>query len=130
MPRNELTDLLNLSRAPALSCRNLMHVVDLDLQHNQLKRLPHDFGQLVSLKRLVLQHNCLEALPDSFLWLTQLKHLDLSHNLFKYMTDHIGNLKSLEKLIIVSRRLVPNKPTSTRAVYHLTAIPAHNNNIP
>ena len=52
----------------------------LEMRRNQLKKLPDNFGNLTSLRRLNLENNKIKRLPDSFANLVQLEWLNLSNN--------------------------------------------------
>ena len=55
-------------------------MVELDLQHNDLKQIPRCLLELPSLTELNLSHNQLTEIPDVPEWSSVLSVLDLSHN--------------------------------------------------
>lgn len=104
--KNTVQSMLNQERSPHLHTRNYLHVTDIDLQENEIKRLPDDFGLLCRLKRLNLKRNHLGSLPGSFTWLDKLVHFDLTENLFTTLPEDIGKLKSLETFIVSKNSLI------------------------
>ena len=55
-----------------MACARLQH---LDLAHNQLTALPHDWSQLRGLRTLQVHHNRLTSLPASLAACTSLLEL-------------------------------------------------------
>ena len=74
-----------------------MHgIVELAIGHNQIRRLPSNFGLLApTLRVFEAEHNLLGSLPDSFCELRNLETLVLTGNLIAKLPVQIGKLKAL-----------------------------------
>ena len=57
-----------------------MQVTKLEIQHNELEKIPEDLLQLPCLVELNISHNILQDLPNVLEWSPSLTTLDLSHN--------------------------------------------------
>ena len=77
-----------------------VHVVELSLAANRLRRVPDAIGRLGNLRKLDLGSNRLETLPDSIGELVQLEELDLSGNRFAEFPRGVCRLVALRVLQI------------------------------
>ena len=97
-------------------CQNLLYnphlflfqVTNLDIQNNELEKIPDDLLQLPCLVELNLSHNKLQEIPNVVEWSPSLTTLDLSHNSLRGFPDVI-EAPSMLKLSIANNqfRTVP-----------------------
>ena len=97
----------------------------LDLQHNELVRLPHEVGILTNLNTLRLGHNALVFICPEIGNLRMLKFLGLHHNQLQTIPSEISRLK-LENLYLENNRL-ELLPTSLAVLTNLTDFRVQNN---
>ncbi|RFM32376.1 leucine-rich repeat domain-containing protein [Chitinophaga silvisoli] len=90
LSNNQISDISLLAKMPSLEL--------IYMNHNKIRKLPEDIGNLKQLRRLYLGHNQLEYLPDSFYELTELRMLILKANKLTSLDDKIGQLKHLVNL--------------------------------
>ena len=67
----------------------LLQVVKIDLEHNELSKIPGCLLELPSLGELNLSHNWLSQIPDVPKWSACLTVLDLSHNKLKTLPTSV-----------------------------------------
>lgn len=77
---------------------NLCFLKKCFLSHNQLEKLPDDFGRLKHLSELDLSQNKLETLPIGMSQVPNLKRLNLDHNQMKIVPDCLWQWKNLSHL--------------------------------
>lgn len=75
------------------------------LQHNSIRSLPKNFGDLYYLETLFLEHNQLTHLPASIRYLKSLKSLYLGENSLTYLPHSIGELRNLRALYLEHNKL-------------------------
>jgi Leucine-rich repeat (LRR) protein len=107
---NSFSNLLNLELLDLNYCMNLQDLPPsifglvklkrLYMRGTKVEKLPHDIGQLKSLKVLNLARcKHLKTLPESFGRLEQLEHLDMSENpSLEMLPESFGQLKALNHL--------------------------------
>ncbi|XP_066548060.1 volume-regulated anion channel subunit LRRC8C [Amia ocellicauda] len=80
--------------------KKMVNLVDLELVHCDLERIPHAVFSLVNLQELDLRENNLKSIEEilSFQHLRKLTCLKLWHNGIPYIPEHIKKLSSLERL--------------------------------
>ena len=71
----------------------LVNLKKLDLQYNQLEKIPFDFGTLQKLEEVSLYNNRINELPPSIGDLKSLKYLSLSNNKIVSFPKELKNLK-------------------------------------
>lgn len=92
---------------------NLQSLTYLNLESNEIRRLPESIGNLKSLRELNLDYNYLTSLPKTIGDLTSLEKLSLEFNLFQYLPQEIGRLKNLKCLMLNNKwkvTLLPEYP--------------------
>lgn len=113
--RNQIVKLnisnKSISVLPESIC-NLTTLKDLNLNFNNLKKLPNLIWELKSLVSLKAIDNNLEFLPESIKNLENLEFLDLRFNQLKEIPGSIGDLKRL-KWISLSCNNLTSIPLST-----------------
>lgn len=95
----------------------------LDLQNNQLEKLPDEIGQLKSLRVLYVHHNKLKKLPDSIGDLSRLQNLNISSNLLKELPVTISKLTRLKTLDISNNaklKKLPKQLGHCHSLYNLS----------
>lgn len=92
---NKLTSLQGGGRL-----KDLSDITVLDLESNELGKLPDEFGFLHSLVTLNLKGNALKKLPGSFANLASLQSLNLNDNKFKDFPTPVLRLHKLRHLDI------------------------------
>jgi leucine-rich repeat protein SHOC2 len=95
---------LKLISIPNISC-DYININYLQLDGNNLTKLPDNIGNLSYLKKLNLNFNKLKKLPDTIGNLTNLRNLFLSNNKLKKLPDNIGNLNKLFNLKLNGNQL-------------------------
>lgn len=90
--------------------KDLCDLVVLDLESNELAKLPDEFGFLHSLVTLNLKGNALKKLPGSFANLASLQSLNLNDNKFKDFPTPVLRLQKLRNLDIAHNAItrLPN----------------------
>ena len=89
-----------------------MHLFSFFLQvgKNDLEQIPHEIGQLASLRHVDLHQNKLWYLPFSIHHLRKLLYLNLANNLFDQIPAPVCRLTSLHTLNLSQNRLVNLPP--------------------
>jgi len=82
----------------------------LDLQGNNVDRLPPDIGGLGALVKIFLQRNQLKELPPEFEMLNSLKELDLSYNKFQAFPEILAFNRTLKVLNLKANGLAGPLP--------------------
>ena len=93
-----------LDRLPGSFCQ-LINLTMLDLSHNRLTRLPKLMGQLTGLKSLRLRDNKLNRLPKSIGQLKRLHFLELTHSQLSRLPESLGWLPELVILHLSANQL-------------------------
>jgi len=129
-------ETLNLANNPITSLPEslcyLNNLRDLNLEapafffKGDLKKLPDNFGNLISLQKLDLSSCNLTLLPKSIGKLEGLRILDLYENKLVSLPDSIGNLKLLEILNLEGNKL-QTLPDSVSQLINLKSINLRNN---
>ena len=90
------------------------------MNHNQIKKLPKDIGQL-DLSYLSLNNNSLQGLPNSITNFKNLDTLNLEENYIKELPKRIGNLEKLKYLNLELNNLflLPNSLTKLDKLEYL-----------
>ncbi|XP_003741154.1 leucine-rich repeat-containing protein 40 [Galendromus occidentalis] len=83
----------------------LEHLTILELQDNNISKLPQQMESLSNLIRLNLSHNKMTELPDCLCHLKDLRVLALHHNEIKSVSDNINSLLSLDDLDLSHNKL-------------------------
>lgn len=80
--------------------KKMMHLIELELVHCDLERIPHAIFSLTHLQELDLKENSLRSVEEiiSFQHLRKLTCLKLWHNAITHIPEHIKKLGSLERL--------------------------------
>ncbi|XP_061593520.1 volume-regulated anion channel subunit LRRC8C [Cololabis saira] len=80
--------------------KKMTNLIELELVHCDLERIPHAIFSLTSLQELDLKENSLRSIEEivSFQHLRKLTSLKLWHNGIMYIPEHIKKLGSLERL--------------------------------
>ncbi len=84
---------------------NLVSLVELELKSNTLFELPPEIGKLKQLKILDLRNNELRKLPSEIAQLENLWKLQLWGNELSDLPEEIGKMKSLKELYLRNNRL-------------------------
>lgn len=90
----------------------------LNIDKNQLKKIPDSIDKLTNLKVLSLYDNQIEILPETLKNLTQLQSLNLCGNNLEFIPDWIKELTNLTYLT-VSRNQLKDLPDSIGKLKHL-----------
>jgi len=69
-------------------CLYLKHIIELDLDHNQIKQLPNEFIQCLNLQLLNLSFNKFEKFPKIIFHLRSLNKLIFNSLQFQYLTTN------------------------------------------
>ncbi|XP_037549060.1 leucine-rich repeat-containing protein 69 [Nematolebias whitei] len=77
---------------------HLENLVVLNLNHNNIQRLPSDIKSLRKLQHLSLQNNKLEELPREVGYLTKLRELNLTFNKLSWLPLQLYQCRELTKL--------------------------------
>lgn len=90
--------------------KDLCDITVLDLERNELAKLPDEFGFLHSLVTLNLKGNALKKLPGSFANLASLQSLNLNDNKFKDFPTPVLRLHKLRHLDVAGNGItrLPN----------------------
>ncbi|CAF5062669.1 unnamed protein product, partial [Rotaria sp. Silwood1] len=67
-------------------CIYLKNIIELDLDHNQIKQIPNEFIQCLHLESLNISFNQFIKFPDIILELRSLNKLIINHSKFQYLT--------------------------------------------
>ncbi|XP_051985494.1 volume-regulated anion channel subunit LRRC8C [Xyrauchen texanus] len=80
--------------------KKMVNLVELELVHCDLERIPHGIFSLTNLQTLDLKENNLRSIEEivSFQHLRKLTCLKLWHNSITFIPEHIKKLSSLERL--------------------------------
>ncbi len=100
---------------------NLEALHYLNLRDNQIKIIPDSIGNLKSLEYLDLRDNQIELIPESIGSNSSLKVLWLSNNKIKRIPDSIGSLNLLEVLDLENNYIqkIPEKLSKLKSLYYL-----------
>ncbi len=94
----------NLEKIPETVC-DLEQIINLNLSYNKIKTLPNNFGNLKRLNLLNLSRNQLEILPEGLSSLKFLERLYLQCNKLKSLPEDFYTLPSLRFLSLQSNNL-------------------------
>ncbi len=94
----------NIAKLPA-DINKLQNLQEFDLGYNFLIHLPDEISELKNLSKLYLDNNQFQQFPSGLEKLNQLTNLDLSNNKLKTIPAIIAQLNSLEKLDLSFNRL-------------------------
>ena len=100
----------------------------LELNHNNLTKLPSSFGQLKRLRKLSIGSNNLTELPSSFGQLKELTTLYLNNNKLRELPSSFGQLKDLVTLNISDNEL-SSFPKALIALPILTSLSIRGNDL-
>ncbi|XP_046905382.1 volume-regulated anion channel subunit LRRC8C-like [Hypomesus transpacificus] len=80
--------------------KKMVNLIDLELVHCDLERIPHAIFSLSNLQELDLKENNIRSIEEiiSFQHLRKLTCLKLWHNSIAYIPEHVKKLGSLERL--------------------------------
>ena len=95
---NLMLERCNLTQLPAWVIEKMPNLVSLEINENNIEKLPETIERLSQLVFLEAQHNQLTALPDSFSKLNQLYLANFSHNKLKNISQSLLTLPKLEVL--------------------------------
>ncbi|XP_062308506.1 volume-regulated anion channel subunit LRRC8C-like [Osmerus eperlanus] len=92
---NDYTKLVMLN-----NLKKMVNLIDLELVHCDLERIPHAIFSLTNLQELDLKENNIRSIEEiiSFQHLRKLTCLKLWHNSIAYIPEHVKKLGSLERL--------------------------------
>ncbi|XP_069049971.1 volume-regulated anion channel subunit LRRC8C isoform X2 [Lepisosteus oculatus] len=87
--------------------KKMVNLVELELVHCDLERIPHAVFSLTNLQELDLKENNLKSIEEilSFQHLRKLTCLKLWHNGITYIPEHIKKLTSLERLYLSHNKI-------------------------
>lgn len=100
----------NLTQLPAWVIEKMPNLVSLEINENNIEKLPETIERLSKLVFLEAQHNHLTTLPASFSKLNQLFLANFSHNKLKNISQSLLTLPNLEVLNVSHNQIatVPN----------------------
>ena len=81
------------------------NVYIIDLQGENLQKLPSDIGLFKHLQILILTDNNLDSLPDELGQLTNLQVLRAENNRIKYLPSSLGNLTNMTELSLANNQI-------------------------
>ena len=100
----------------------------LDLDHNEIKSIPHWIDNLEALHYLNLRGNQIKVIPDSIGNLKSLEYLDLRENAIEFIPESIGLNRSL-KVLWLSNNKINHIPDSIGSLKLLEVLDLENNYI-
>lgn len=110
----------NLSRVPSVLFK---HIKRLDLSHNRIGVLDHDWMPVVleKLSTLILSHNSIVSISTgSFSVISNVKYLDLSSNSLKSLGSPVfQELRALEVLLLYNNRIAQIDSAAFGGIYKL-----------
>lgn len=92
----------------------------LTLKECGLKKLPLEFGELITLKELHLPNNKLSDLPGSFVDLINLSWLNLDKNDLGHFPQILGKMPKLKHLSLDGNPFPEEEKERIQRVFHLT----------
>ncbi|XP_048861104.1 volume-regulated anion channel subunit LRRC8C-like [Brienomyrus brachyistius] len=110
--------------------KKMVHLVELELVHCELERIPHAIFSLTNLQELDLKENSLRSIEEilSFQHLRKLTCLKLWYNSISHIPEHIKKLGSLERLYL-SHNKIEVLPPQLFLCHKLRYIDLSNNEI-
>lgn len=125
---NEVTELKldgkNIKDIKGIEVFTNLRVLDLD--NNEIVKIPSKIGELKSLEVLSINNNELEEIPNEIGELESLEELSISDNRIEELPVEIGSLGNLKKLNINSN-LIEEIPSSLGNIFELQILLANNN---
>lgn len=94
----------NLNKLPPM-IKNLSKLKSINLCCNKFTEFPVEIYNLTNLRKLSLNFNYIKLVPDGMIDLTQLRELQLSNNKLKQISDEIGSMNKLKILVLNSNQL-------------------------
>lgn len=110
--------------------KKMTSLIELEIVHCDLERIPHSIFSLTNLQELDLKENNLRSIEEivSFQHLRKLKCLKLWHNSIMYIPEHIKKLSSLERLYF-SHNKIEILPSHLFLCHKLRYLDLSNNDI-
>lgn len=110
--------------------KKMTNLIELEIVHCDLERIPHAIFSLTSLQELDLKENNLRSIEEivSFQHLRKLTCLKLWHNSIMYIPEHIKKLSSLERLYF-SHNKIEILPSHLFLCHKLRYLDLSNNDI-
>ncbi|XP_013881907.1 volume-regulated anion channel subunit LRRC8C [Austrofundulus limnaeus] len=110
--------------------KKMTNLIDLEIVHCDLERIPHAIFSLTNLQELDLKENNLRSIEEivSFQHLRKLTCLKLWHNGIMYIPEHIKKLSSLERLYF-SHNKIEILPSHLFLCHKLRYLDLSNNDI-
>lgn len=110
--------------------KKMTNLIELEIVHCDLERIPHSIFSLTNLQELDLKENNLRSIEEivSFQHLRKLKCLKLWHNGIMYIPEHIKKLSSLERLYF-SHNKIEILPSHLFLCHKLRYLDLSNNDI-
>eukprot|EP00026_Physarum_polycephalum_P000495 Phypoly_transcript_00496.p1 GENE.Phypoly_transcript_00496~~Phypoly_transcript_00496.p1 ORF type:complete len:1079 (+),score=217.15 Phypoly_transcript_00496:107-3343(+) len=109
--------------------KHLASLLDLNLEHNNLKQLEEDVFQLIQLQRLNVSRNQLQRLPEDIRYLKNLKELKCDNNRISSVSSEIYHLSNLT-LLNLSHNQLDIYPIEISLLSHLKHLDLYANRIP
>lgn len=109
------------------SLYEMPHLVELQLQENQLTTIPKGISKMAHLTKLSFYKNQIKSLPDD-LFEMNLKVIDLYYNELEVIPETIGNFKDLEVLFLAHNKIY-SLPESIGQLTKLEEFYAHHNRL-
>ncbi|MEQ2238605.1 hypothetical protein ILYODFUR_034867 [Ilyodon furcidens] len=95
----------NIDVVPPDVIGRLRNLVVLNLNHNNIQRLPPEIGRLRKLQHLSVLDNKLEELPDEIGYLTELSEINLTFNELSWLPQQLYQCRELKTLHAARNRL-------------------------
>ncbi|KAK2830348.1 hypothetical protein Q5P01_018279 [Channa striata] len=113
---------------PPEAIGGLQNLVVLNLNHNQIQRLPPEIGSLKNLEHLSVLDNKLEEVPAELGRLTKLSELNLMSNRLSSLPKQLYQCKGLTKLHVARNKLT-SLPEGIRALKKLQVVDVAGNKL-
>ncbi|KAM4725160.1 uncharacterized protein lrrc69 [Anableps anableps] len=108
---------------------HLRNLVVLNLNHNNIQRLPPEIGRLRKLQYFSLLDNNLEELPGEVGYLTELSEINLTFNNLSWLPQQLYQCRKLTKLYAARNRLT-SLPEGISALAKLRVLDVAGNMLP
>ena len=107
----------------------MLSPITLQVDDNQLERLPADLGRMTSLEELYCAENFLTSLPPSIGWLRKLHTLNVDENDLEDLPPEVGSCKSL-KILSAHGNKLQSLPAELGHIVNLAVLNLAGNFIP
>lgn len=110
-----------IKKIPPKFAMNFSLIMELNLSHNQISKLPEELADLMNLEKLNISHNTFIAMPDVVYKVPKLTYLDASRNCIIDMdVDQLKRCSSINTVDLTENPLTPSIRSGLSGITNFT----------